>query len=404
MKVLFDKKENCCGCSACANICPKNAVTMKSDEYGFSFPHVNEKICIDCGLCTKVCAFQNTEEKNTPLRVYAAARKDKSKILKSASGGMFALFAERIIAEGGVVYGCSMEYRNNELSPEHIMAENEEQLIKLQGSKYVQSIIGSSYKDVKDSLSKGKKVLFSGTPCQIAGLKGVLQKDYENLITADLICHGVPSTDFFKAYIKYLENKRKIKISDFKFRDKESGWGLNAVITYSDKNGNKINNNFPHYKSSYYNMFIDSQTYRESCYNCKYTCSHRPADLTIGDFWGITVMHPEAVTINGGPLDTSKGISGVIINTQKGLEFFEKVSSECAVVESDFEKLSKFNDQLKAPSEKGMLYDKIFESFKTGGYSAVEKYYAPFLRKKKMKQIIKKFMPNKLIRKIKAKK
>lgn len=399
---LFKESGKCCGYGACMNSCSKNAISMAKDKYGFVFPEIDSSLCIECGLCSKVCAFQNVNETGSPLRVFAAARKDKTKIAKSASGGIFAVLAESMIEMGGVVFGSSMEYHDENLLPRHIAVSSRTDLVKLQGSKYVQSALGSSYKDVKKALNEGRKVLFSGTPCQIAGLKSFLGKDYENLITVDIICHGVPSADFFQSYIRSEEKKRNVRITDYVFRSKENGWGLNAAMKYRDKNGREGIIKFPYYKSSYFNMFIDAQTYRESCYNCKYTCEHRPGDITLGDFWGITVAHPEAVTENGGLLDMKTGISSVIINTQKGLDYFLKLDSQYDAVESTFADVARFNPQLTAPSKRGSLHGDIMERYSSGGYEAVEKYYAPFLRKKMIKQKIKKFIPRKLISKLKG--
>lgn len=395
MNFLVDKKKNCCGCSACMNICPKNAITMKEDKLGFVYPDIDDTLCVECKLCKKVCAFQHINESNSPLKVYAASRKDKDLIMKSASGGIFAVLAESVIADDGVVFGCSMEYGNDHFSPEHIMIDCYEDLIKLQGSKYVQSKIGNTYNHVKKNLLSGKKVLFSGTPCQVAGLKSFLGKDYDNLFTVDIICHGVPSSAFFNAYIEYQEKKKKIKITEFKFRDKESGWGLNVFMKFINNKGIEKNIRFPSYKSSYFLMFLDAQIYRESCYNCKYTCSHRPADITLGDFWGIAKEHPEALSSNGGNLDMQTGISAVILNTEKGILFFKNIKEKCDMYLSSFEKAEKYNPQLRTPSKKGIMYDSIMKCFYEGGYDSVEKYYRPFLIKKNVKQTVKKIINRK---------
>lgn len=397
MKQLFNDKSNCCGCGACVNICPKNAISFKADDYGFLFPEIEETLCIDCGLCQKVCYFQNNEEISSPLKVFAAARRDETKIMSSSSGGIFAVLAESIISDGGVVFGCSMEYKEGTLSAEHILIDTSNELLKLQGSKYVQSNIGCTYKQVKDYLEKGKKVLYSGTPCQIAGLNGYLRKKYDKLLTIDIICHGVPSLDFFRGYIHNIERRENITITDYKFRDKKNGWGLHAVIFFKDKNGNNNIKSFPYYKSSYFNMFIDSHIYRDSCYKCKYACKNRPADITLGDYWGITLVHPELKTKDGKIFDLNKGVSVILANTETGMREIENISLKCHMIESDFERASKYNNQLREPSTKGTLRDSIMQCYKQGGYNKVEKYYSPFLRKKKIKKFIKKFVPKKII-------
>ena len=185
MITLFERKKDCCGCAACMNICPKGAITMKTDQDGFVFPEINKDLCIECGLCNKVCAFQNVPiGKNEPIEVYAAINNDKEMLLESASGGIFGGLASFVFDKKGVVFGCA---NDNDLRPKHICVDNPLDMKKIQGSKYVQSDINTSYSEVKKYLNDGRWVLFTGTPCQIDGLKSFLGKDYDNLITADLI-------------------------------------------------------------------------------------------------------------------------------------------------------------------------------------------------------------------------
>ena len=234
---LYPDKSKCCGCGSCAASCPKNAISMKNDENGFRYPVIDPEKCVDCGICLRSCAFQNIKETNIPLAVDAAVRKDREKLKKSASGGMFAVIAEKIISQGGAVYGCSMERVGGKLYPMHRKAENLRELSSLLGSKYVQSDLGNVFGDIKKELLTERKVLFCGTPCQVAGLKGFLKKDYENLLTLDLICHGVPSAKMFQDYIAHTEQKRKIKIENFRFRAKTGRTGLSGEIIYTDGKG-----------------------------------------------------------------------------------------------------------------------------------------------------------------------
>lgn len=338
---LFEDKKDCCACGACLNICPKQAITMQKDEYGFLYPQIDESKCIKCGLCLKICAFQNSELKNVPIKTYAA-QSNNTDLKESASGGIFASIATNVLREGGVVYGAAMEMENDKLTVRHIAVENDADLIKLQGSKYVQSSTEKVYQDVKKKLNDNRLVLFSGTPCQVDGLNSYLGKKYENLITMDIICHGVPNNQMFQDYISLLEEKYKDKIIDFKFRDKTKGWGLTA------KGYTAI---IPANVSSYYYMFLKSYINRDSCYSCKYACKNRCGDITIGDYWGIEKAHPEALKEDVCGLDYKKGISCLIVNTEQGIKFLKKYKSDLRLLNSCFERVGKYNKQLNYPSK-----------------------------------------------------
>lgn len=385
---LFKSGKECCGCGSCINICPKNAISMKPDDMGFLYPNIDQSLCVDCGLCVKSCAFQNIREKNSPIEVYASVRKDKEKLKKSASGGIFAVVAEHILSENGAVFGCSMETEDGKFYPRHIKAENKKDLLKIQRSKYVQSDTGKIFREVKKELLTGKKILFSGTPCQVAGLKAFLKKDYENLYTLDLICHGVPSIKLFQDYISYMEQKRKIRIKDFIFRDKSSQGGLIGRITYT-KNGKTFKKPVDTKLSSYYSYFLSGSIYRKSCYNCKYTNSHRTGDITIGDYWGFRKIYPD---IYEKMFSIKDGISAMIINTEKGRQLFETIKDDIVFFQSDYESVSKFNPQLLQPCKKTQLYDRISEKYRKYGYSGIENLYRPTMVKNKLKKTIKKII------------
>lgn len=213
---ILDKKK-CCGCSACAQRCPKHCIKMIEDSEGFLYPKVDGDTCIDCGLCERVCPIQNPGEDRVPLAVYAAKNPNEVIRRQSSSGGIFTILAEQIIDEGGVVFGAAF---NDKWEVEHSYVENKEQLVKFRGSKYVQSKIGESYKDAKSFLKEGRRVLFSGTPCQIAALKKYLRKNYENLFTVDFICHGVPSPGVFRTYLQEEINIESVR----------QGGGKNTVL------------------------------------------------------------------------------------------------------------------------------------------------------------------------------
>ena len=387
--ILFNEKKDCCNCSACKNICPKEAIYMYLDEYGFQYPEIDREKCISCGLCKKVCAFQNVEEKNSLLETYVAVTKDDNLLIKSASGGIFATLARDYIESNGIVFGVTFD---EDINPIHIAINKLEDLYKVQGSKYVQSYIGDSYKEIKNLLNEGKKVLFSGTPCQVAGLKGYLIKDYHNLLTVDIICHGVPSTKFFKDYIEFMEEKLGGKIKKFKFRDKSMGWGLNGSLTY-ERNGIIKKKKIYGSESSYYHYFLNSECYRESCYSCKYTCENRPADITIGDYWGIESAHPEL--LGKDKLKEEKGISVLIVNSEKGRMEIEKCNS-VNKFNSDFSKARVRNAQLSNPSIKGKNYLKLMNEYKNNGYVGVNNLYLKKVGIKRYKNRVKALIPKNL--------
>lgn len=368
---LFKDKKDCCACGACLNICPKQAITMQKDEYGFLYPQIDESKCIKCGLCIKTCAFQNSELKNVQIKTYAA-QSNNTDLKESASGGIFASIATNVLREGGIVYGAAMEMENDKLTVRHIAVENDTDLIKLQGSKYVQSSTEKIYQDVKKKLNDNRLVLFSGTPCQVDGLNSYLGKTYDNLTTIDIICHGVPNNQMFQDYIALLEKRYKDKIIDFKFRDKTKCWGLTAK-GYTAKGYTAI---IPANVSSYYYMFLKSYIYRNSCYSCKYACKNRCGDITIGDYWGIEKAHSEVLKENEYGLDYKNGISCLIVNTEQGIKVLEKYKSGLRLLDSAFEKASKENGQLNLPSFVDInKRAKILGIYRFKGYAEIETWF-----------------------------
>lgn len=371
---LFKNKFDCCGCEACANVCSKGAISMQEDENGFRYPLIDNSKCVDCGLCRKVCAFQNIEETNCAKDVYVAVSKDEEQIIKSASGGIFAVIAKEVIEKGGIVCGSALMVKNNKVCVEHILIDSIKDISKLQGSKYVQSNINDCYKRIKQLLADGRIVLFSGTPCQCAGLKGFLRKPYDNLFIIDIICHGVPNQRFLNDYIEY-KHPAKTGISGFAFRDKSRGWGLTGRIDYEDGSSKLI----PAGLSSYYSLFLDSQIYRENCYKCKYASRNRPGDITLGDYWGIQKEHPELMST--GKYNPKNGISCVIVNTTKGESILSDISDKIVKDESTYEKIANMNRQLVSPSKRGQHYDTIFSLYSKEGYKPIDEFFYKNYRK-----------------------
>ena len=360
---------------------------MIPDEDGFSYPVVDGGKCVECGLCEKVCVFQNGNTPESAKEVWAAVSGDTD-VSQSASGGMFASFAQAVIADGGAVYGCAMEYENEKLWPRHICVTEQVDLIRLKGSKYVQSDMGDTYPDIRRRLEEGQTVLFSGTPCQVAGLRGYLRRDYDNLYTLDLICHGIPSGKLFRDYISFEEKKRGAKITGFRFRDKSAGWKLHGAMTL--ENGQTVH--FEPEESSYYQMFLNSYTYRENCYHCPYASDRRPGDITIGDFWCIELVHPELLVENGGSLEHEKGASCLIVNNEKGRDLLARFGGGIRRWPSTYEQASKYNRQLVVPAAKKPEREEVL-ALSREGYEKVEKWYQHRLRPIKMRRVVRAAVP-----------
>jgi coenzyme F420-reducing hydrogenase beta subunit len=390
MVILYNEKKDCCACSACMNICPTKAITMKPDENGYIFPIIDNNSCIECGTCKKVCAFQNTPVSGKePLATYVAINKNKDVLLSSSSGGLFGALSSIVFEKKGVVFGCAY---NRNMEPEHICVDNLLDMKKIQGSKYVQSSINTSYAEAERYLKDGSYVLFTGTPCQIAALKSYLGKDYNNLITADLICHGVPSVEFFKGYIQYLEHKLKGKVKDLKFRDKSKGWGYAGKVVYQ-KNNKILKRVIIPITSYYYSYFLNGDTYRECCYECKYACGSREGDYTMGDYWGIQKAHPEIKTRNG--------VSVFLVNSERGMALVGELSGYLDLTASTFEKARKENGQLNKPTTRSECRNKILKKWREEGYQGIANGYLSANKKRIIALGFKMLIPLKIKRFIK---
>lgn len=393
--MIYSTSNTCCGCTACASICPKQAIEMCYDENGFIYPHINQNNCINCNLCQNICSYQNSMPACSKKETYVAFSYNTD-ISESASGGLFASFAKAVLNDGGIVYGSAMQYYNNQLHIRHIKVTDESDLHFLKGSKYVHSNMYNIFPDIKSELEQGTLVLFSGTPCQVSGLKGFLRKDYSNLLTIDIICHGVPSEQLFQQYISFEEDKYNSKIVDFRFRDKKYGWKLHGSMTFD--NGKTIY--FESEKSSYYQLFLNSYTYRENCYSCPYASEYRPGDITIGDFWCIELVHPELLLENGGAIDSKKGVSCLIINNDRGNSLLSRYGSGIKYWKSSYENASKYNRQLTAPS----TYKEersIVLNLAQNNYKSLEHWYKKRLFPIKINRFIRASIPKPLKKMIK---
>lgn len=392
--ILFKTKDECCGCGACANVCPKQAISMREDNYGFIYPKIDYSLCISCKLCKKVCNYQNIEPKNTPIKVFAASSRNDDLLLNSASGGIFSSIAEEFLKNNNFVCGSELKFIDGHPKVNHIIINSLKDLYRLQGSKYVQSEIGSTYYNIKKLLDKGEKVLFSGTPCQVAGLYGFLRKSYENLYTIDIICHGVPSNNLFDSYIQYKNIKNSGNVIEYKFRDKRKGWGMNFSYTLIKKKSKKQHYH-PARIDSYYSLFLDGATYRENCYTCPYAKSKRTGDITLGDYWGIEEVHPELKKSK--VFNEKNGISCLLVNTEKGARLLNFINKKIITYPSNIENVKVHNKQLYIPYNKPNVRKEFLSIYKKDNdYYFVEKWF----KKKYRMKIISHYIYNKIPRKI----
>lgn len=354
---------DCCGCTACESICSAKSITMKPDEQGFLYPSVVISTCVECGLCEKVCPiiFRDSNKlEGLPLQVFALHHKDETILKSSSSGGVFAAFVEYFLLQGGIVYGA--EYDENFVVI-HRGEETGDGAIKFRGSKYVQSDIRGIYVEIRKHLKTGRKVLFSGTPCQVEGLKCFLLKPYENLLTVDIVCHGVPSPNVFADYVKFVQKNSFFKLTGINMKDKTFGWGYQDLRLYFGKGKSQFNTTL----SKLWNkIYYSHLTTRPSCHKCRFTNFHRPGDITIGDFWGIENAHPDFVN--------KDGVSLCMINTEMGKKVWGQTKNRFIYIESNISKCKQPNLQYPVcePSEKNEFA--FLYKHREGGY-VIKKFF-----------------------------
>lgn len=359
MYLVDNQKEKCSGCTACMNICPENAIKMIEDEEGFKYPQIDKDKCINCGVCTKICPNIKEEEKNSIQRTYGVKHKSDEHRTTSRSGGVFIALSDYILNAKGVIYGAKL---NEDFSVSHSRADSIKKRDEFKGSKYVQSDMNDMIKNVKQDLKDGRKVLFSGTACQVAGVKSSLSEKYqENLYTCDLICHGVPSKRVFLDFLKYIEEIAGKKIHKFNFRDKRFGWETHYETAVFEDNTELTTQYFR-------NLFYGHNILRPSCYECNYANTHRPADITIADFWGIDEIAPEFLD--------PKGVSLTIINNDKGKKWFEEVKEDLQIMECKVEDCIKYTYTLNQPTPRPEERDKFWKDYKKRQFKEIIEIYA----------------------------
>lgn len=320
--IVIKNKIDCCGCSACQQVCPKACILMQEDDEGFLYPKVDTSQCVNCHLCERVCPVINRYESSAEPLSFACINKNDDITQKSSSGGFFTALAEYVIDNGGIIFGVRF---SDNWSVIFDYTEKKENISKFRGSKYVQPIIGDSYKKVKYFLAEGRLVLFVGTSCQISGLNHFLNKKYNNLITVDIVCHSIPSPKIWKLYLNSIS--QQYNITDITFRDKSFGWrNYGLKITGNTENGESIRIIHESKEQNLYMCGFLSDLYtRPSCSNCPARNYTSGSDLMIADFWGIEKYHPE--------IDNNSGVSLVLPKTDQGLDIFKKIKENFIILQ-----------------------------------------------------------------------
>ncbi len=374
--------ERCTGCFACMNICPRDAIVCKTDQYGKTIPEICRSKCIECGLCVKVCPENQPVDKKFPVKCYAAWSKDDKERENCSSGGIATGFSHYVINESGIVYGAAFD---QDLKLIHMSADKQEETEKFKGSKYVQSYTGIIYRKIQEQLKAGSQILFIGTPCQTAGLKSYFGgKEYDNLLLVDLICHGTPPMEYLREHIRRTANGRKV--TGISFRGKKD-WRLTLY------NGNRSIYSVRSKQDPYFLAFLKGMIYRDNCYRCQYAVPERVSDITIGDFWGL-----DRTTLKS---QYTGNISVVLINTEKGDKFWDKVKGQFYWEPRPVKEAIEGNAQLKRPSVCHPERALFLENYLINDFNSAVR--TPSLKKELAENRIKHSMPYRTAHKIKQK-
>ncbi|SDA30682.1 Coenzyme F420-reducing hydrogenase, beta subunit [Ruminococcus sp. YE71] len=364
MDILERVKKDCCGCSACMNACPRSCITMKPDSEGFLYPSVDEDKCVGCDKCAKVCPVLNSGRPDNQPKAYLVRNRDASLRKSSTSGGFFAAAAEYVLEQGGCVFGVGFD---ENFAVRHSFIESMDDIKKFNRSKYVQSEVGFSYRKVKEFLESGRKVLFTGTPCQVEGLLNYLGRDYDGLYTMDIICKGVPSPKFWSKYLAWQKKKSGKDIREVRFREKTYGYGSTTMrVVYSD--GTEYDE--PYDVDPMLQFYSKEMISRPSCYNCHVKGKHRRSSFTVGDYWYVSGAAPE--------MDDGIGVSQVLVNNEKAAAAFENIRKHLDTVQLDFDKDSAINGGMMVASAKpSPRRDEMFADLDKMSVGELQRKYFP---------------------------
>lgn len=377
MEKVFENIKECCGCGHCADVCPKGAIEMTLSG-GYTYPKIDGDKCIDCGLCRRACQFIKREEKKLSPECFAARINEDSIRLKSSSGGAFTVLSDAVLDCGGAVCGAVF---SEDMSVRHIVTDNKTDRDRMRGAKYVQSDMSGAYRDMEAVLKEGKTLLFTGTPCQVAAVKARFKKYEENLITIDLICHGVPAREVWDKYIEYVESVYKKKVVNFTFRDKQKSWRTyHAVVTFED--GTTLCDTAA--IDSYVELFRYDVSLRPACTACPYASTVREGDITVGDFWGLEKVFPQ--------MDDDRGVSALILNTEKGKSFLPMMREKMWLESCEMENVTARQPNMTRPSKPSSKYDEFMSDLETLPFSNVLKKYTNVGFKRKAISLVKKLL------------
>lgn len=352
----------CTGCSSCVAICAKNAISMVPDDHGFPHPVINHSICTSCGFCQRTCPQNQAMPLSEKQSVFAGLSFDDELREASSSGGIFSELANSVLRKEGLVFGATYD---EDLNVHHIGISSVADLHRLRGSKYVQSCIGTTYMEAKVALLQGKQVLFSGTPCQIAGLYAFLGKKYCNLLTVDILCHGVPSPTVFRTFLSSLQKQFNSPIVNISFRSKIPGW-KNYTTQIVLQDGTKKQLPF----NSFMTGFLSNIYLRESCYQCRYATTNRVGDITLGDYWSYQESAPEHIE------NDDRGISLIICSTDKGHAALANLHRKLSLANRTLSDAKRGNAILDHPSKKSISTDSFWDDFPTTPWDIlVDKYF-----------------------------
>lgn len=352
--IYIKNREDCCGCGACEQICPKNCIIWMTDKEGFSYPSIDKAACVDCGLCEQVCPViqGKTKPGTPPLDVFAAYIQDNTLRENSSSGGIFSVLAESVMNQGGVVFGAAF---SEDFSVHHIQVETVETLGMLRGSKYVQSRTEDTYREAKIALVQGKPVLYSGVGCQIAGLKSFLRKEYDNLFTVDVLCHGTPSPEVWDRYVQQCEKNMGSKLVRVTFRNKDKGWRGYQIQQWFQ---NGVVYKSAHREDAYFKLFLRDICLRPSCYRCQFRKGRSGSDITLGDAWGIENWMPQ--------MDDDKGTSVVLLNTLKGKKLWDNLGLQVVYQHTELETVAACNPMYEKSAKPHPNRKRFFSALNRG--------------------------------------